>query len=55
MLMFVVTEEDLEKPVFEKKELNWEEDMEMHSKFLERKVRDSLIILCKQRPPVLEK
>ena len=35
--MLFVEEED-EKPVFEKKDMNWEEDMEMYSKFLNRKV-----------------
>ncbi|XP_077978507.1 ciliogenesis-associated TTC17-interacting protein-like [Glandiceps talaboti] len=31
------TEEDLQKPVFKKKPLNWEEDMQLYSKFLDRK------------------
>ncbi|XP_076471459.1 ciliogenesis-associated TTC17-interacting protein-like [Babylonia areolata] len=30
-------DEEPPKPVFEKKELNWEEDMQMYSKFLDRK------------------
>ena len=32
------TDEEPPKPVFEKKPLNWEEDMQMYSKFLDRKV-----------------
>ena len=31
-----------EKPAFEKKELNWEEDMMLFSKYLDRKVRHVL-------------
>nr|KAG5714161.1 hypothetical protein BaRGS_018378 [Batillaria attramentaria] len=31
-------DEEPPKPEFEKKPLNWEEDMEMYSKFLDRKV-----------------
>ncbi|RUS87488.1 hypothetical protein EGW08_004742 [Elysia chlorotica] len=30
-------DEETPKPVFEKKRLNWEEDMQMHSKFVDRK------------------
>lgn len=30
-------DEETPKPVFEKKEINWEEDMQLHSKFLDRK------------------
>ncbi|XP_059163387.1 ciliogenesis-associated TTC17-interacting protein-like isoform X2 [Physella acuta] len=30
-------DEETPKPVFEKKELNWEEDMQLHSRFLDRK------------------
>ena len=36
-LMFI-EDDELEKPSFEKKPINIEEDMEMYSKFLERKV-----------------
>lgn len=36
-LSFLLEEGD-KKPVFEKKPLIWEEDMELHSKFLDRKV-----------------
>ena len=35
----VVEEKEEEKPAFEKKELNWEEDMMLFSKYLDRKVR----------------
>lgn len=31
-------DEETPKPVFEKKPLNWEEDVQMYSKFLDRKV-----------------
>nr|XP_006816064.1 PREDICTED: uncharacterized protein C2orf62 homolog isoform X2 [Saccoglossus kowalevskii] len=31
------TEEDRDKPVFKKQPLNWEEDMQLYSKFLDRK------------------
>ncbi|GFS27239.1 ciliogenesis-associated TTC17-interacting protein-like [Elysia marginata] len=30
-------DEETPKPVFEKKQLNWEEDMQMHSRFVDRK------------------
>lgn len=33
-----------DKPVFEKRPLVWEEDMQMHSKFLDRKVTK---IICR--------
>ena len=35
----VVEEKEEEKPAFEKKELNWEEDMMLFSKYLDRKVK----------------
>lgn len=38
-------DDEFEKPVFGKKELNFEEDMEMYSKFLERKVSDILSLI----------
>lgn len=38
LLLFLLPEEEPQKPVFGKKELSWEEDMQMYSKFLDRKV-----------------
>lgn len=34
----IIPEDEIKKPTFEKKDLVWEEDEEMYSKFLDRKV-----------------
>ena len=36
--MVFSADEEPPKPVFEKKALNWEDDMQLYSKFLDRKV-----------------
>ena len=38
MFYILDVDEETPKPVFEKKRLNWEEDMQMHSRFVDRKV-----------------
>ena len=43
--LFPPPEEEPEKPTFGKKDLNWEEDMQLYSKFLDRKVRRSTVEL----------
>ena len=37
--MTCVSDEEEEKPKFEKRELTWEDDMQLYSKFMDRKVR----------------
>ena len=49
LIMYIhlcLLDEEPPKPVFEKKELNWEEDMQMYSKFLDRKVGISEISIA---------
>lgn len=43
--MFIFVDEEPPKPVFEKKPLNWEEDMQLYSRFLDRKVYSLRYIL----------
>ncbi|KAK6311328.1 hypothetical protein J4Q44_G00169920 [Coregonus suidteri] len=38
-----------DKPVFEKRRLVWEEDMKMHSKFLDRKLVEALLLVCGEK------
>ena len=38
------SDEEPEKPTFDKRDLSWEDDMEMYSKFLDRKVRNKWIL-----------
>ena len=33
-------EEEIERPTFEKRDLVWEDDMELYSKYLDKKVGD---------------
>lgn len=45
-------DEEPEKPTFEKQRMNWEEDMEMYSKFLDRKeeLKNDHAVYMKQHP-----
>ena len=36
--MYIYLDEETPKPVFEKKDISWEEDMQLNSKFMDRKV-----------------
>ena len=45
-LLVHFAEEEIERPTFEKKDLDWEDDMELYSKYLDKKVSDVIAVRC---------